>query len=264
MSEEQAIETEDAIDTNEDAIESTEANEEVEIVVEGEEQPSSKPQVPIGLRKRFNKLNGKIDAANSEAEEARRRAEMLEEENRLLRLNAQQDKPATRPDEDDFDSNKEYLAALDDYERTRIAEIAKEQAAEIVKANQSSTVNQDVELEGKLSKHYERATSLKMPSYEDLEDKAIDALGNDLAKVIMVNTTNSHLIMAHLGANVGKAYELAELVKTNPVQALVQAVELGNKLSVKPKHSSAPDPDALLNGGLKPNDERGPVGAKYE
>lgn len=267
----QAIETEDEIITDElqpeitDETQPTGDEEEVEIVVEGEEKPASK-NVPIGLRKRFNKLNGKIDAANTEAEEARKRAEMLEEENKLLRLQAQQSKPATRPNEDDFDTHEEYLQAVEKYDDARIKKAAEEQVNQFIQRNQTQTqtANQDRQLQTKIEAHYDRANTLKLKNYEELEDKAIDILGTDLAKVIMANTGKSHLIMAHLGANPGKAMELAELVKVDPVSAFAQAVEIGSTLSVRPK-SNAPDPESRIasgNGMAKGNE--GPPGATYE
>jgi len=255
---EQAIETEDEITTNED-VESTEtmetADEEVEIIVEGEDEPASKAQRPHGLQKRFNKLTGKINAANTQADEATRRAEMVEEENKLLRIQLNSEKPATRPDEDDFETRAEYLTALDGYDGERIAKAAQEQVAQLVQQNQTQAtqVNQSAQLEESLTEHYTRANTLKMSNYEDLEDKAIDILGNDLSKVIMSNTEKSHLIMAHLGANPGKAEELVNLVKVNPVKALVRAVEIGNSLSVKAK-SSPPDPETKIEPGAAVSD----------
>jgi len=269
---EQAIETEDEIiettDINQDEVQDDNQDDnqgddqEVEIVVEGEEKPASK-NVPIGLRKRFNKLNGKIDAANTEAEEARKRAQMLEEENKLLRLQTQQTK---RPKEDDFDTTEEYTAAVEKYDNARIEKIAEEKASQIIQQSQSqtSTANQNLQLQGKIESHYERANTLKLKNYEELEDKAIDILGADLSKVIMANTAKSHLIMAHLGANVGKAMELAELVKSDPVSAFAQAVEIGSTLSVRSK-TTAPDPETRIasGNGLLKGDE-GPPGATYE
>jgi len=249
MSEEQAIESNDEI--IEEVTE--EVTEEVEIVVTGEDTPASK--VPYGLRKRFNKLNGKISAANDVAEEANRKANMLEEENRLLRLSAQSTRQTSKPDEDDFETTAEYETAQEEYDNTRIAKIAKEQAAQIIQASQAQTtqVSNDAQLEASLSSHYTRADTLKMANYEDLEDKAIDVLGNDLAKIIMAKTEKSHLIMAHLGANPAKAEELVELVKSDPVGALVKAVEIGNTLSIKPKNN-IPDPETKIDPGSPASD----------
>lgn len=272
---EQAIETEDEIiieevtETAENITEevteiATEA-EEVEIVVEGEDKPASKSRAINGIQKRINKLNGKIDVANTQADEANQRADALEQENKLLRLSSE--KPVTRPDEDDFETTAEYHAALDGYDGERIAKAAQEQVAKLVQQNQTQTtqVNQNVKLEEDITAHYARADTLKMSNYEELEDKAIEALGNDLSKVIMANTEKSHLIMAHLGANPGKAAELVELVKVNPVKALVKAVEIGNSLSVKTKTQNAPDPETVVDGGISASyNERGPKGATYK
>lgn len=249
---EQAIETEGEIITETPEGEVIAGGEEVEIVVEGEEKPTSKPNVPIGLRKRFNRLNGKIEAANTEADEVRKRAQMLEEENKLLRLQTQQTK---RPKKDDFDTTEEYTAAVETYDDARIERVAEEKASQIVQQSQSqtSTANQNLQLQGKIESHYERANTLKLKNYEELEDKAIDILGTDLSKVIMANTAKSHLIMAHLGVNVGKAMELAELVKVDPVGAFAQAVEIGSTLSVKTK-SSPPDPETKVGSGVAVSD----------
>lgn len=256
---EQAIPEEIEIEAVAEVVEGQEVEtpetEEVEIVVSGEDKPASKSQVPYGIRKRFNKLNGRIDAAKSEAGEANREAEMLREENKLLRLQAQAGSPTSKPDEDDFETTAEYDAAQDEYDNVRIAKIAQEQAARIIQNNQAQTTqaNNDTALEAQLSAHYEKANALKMPNYEELEDKAIDVLGTELSKVIMANTDKSHLIMAHLGANPGKAEELVEMVKTNPVGALVKAVEIGSSLSVKPKNN-APDPETKVEPGAAASD----------
>jgi hypothetical protein len=274
---EQAIETEDEIiteteidntaseETTIDAV--AEIDEEVEIVVEGEDKPASKSQRSNGFKKRIDKLNSKVSAANTATDEVTRRAEMLEEENKLLRLQAQSVKPTSRPDEDSFDTRAEYLAALDEYDNERITKAAQKQVAEYATQSQTQTTlaNQDAKLEASLGEHYERANTLKMKNYEELEDKAIDVLGNDLSKVIMANTEKSHLIMAHLGANPAKAAELVELVKVNPVKALVKAVEIGNSLSIKPKTQIAPDPETTVDSGVSVSyNERGPKGATYK
>jgi hypothetical protein len=258
MSEEKAIETEDEVieetivaDAPEVEEDAEVVNEEVEIIVEGEEEPASKAK-PNGFKKRINKLNGKIDKANEATDEATRRANALEEENRLLRLHQQQsEKPATAPDEDDFDTDAEYQAAKADWDEKRISAIAAAKVSEIIQANQSQNTQGSIDrdLEDSIGRHYERVESLKMANYEDLEDKAIDVLGNEFAKMIIAKTRKSHLIMGHLGANTGKAEELAMLLKSDPVGALIQAVEIGEKLSIRPKHSITPDPETRIEPG---------------
>jgi hypothetical protein len=258
MSEEQAKETKDEVIEEtivDETLEGKEASadtasEEVEIIVEGEEKPASKAK-PNGFKKRVAKLNGKIEEANTATEEVTRRANALEEENRLLRLNAQQGNPDAEPNEDDFDTDAEYRTAKKTYDDKRIAAIAVEKASEIIQASQSKTtqVNNDRDLEDSIGKHYERVESLNMSSYEELEDKAIDVLGNDFAKMIIAKTKKSHLIMGHLGANIGKAEELSRLLKSDPVGALIQAVEIGETLSTRPKNSTTPDPETKIEPG---------------
>jgi hypothetical protein len=271
---EQAIETEDEIEIEETnpgeeeaKVETkTEEVEEVEIVVEGEEEPTSKT-VPKGIRKRFKRFNEKISAANTEADEARKRAEMLEEENKLLRAQAlKQEDPLERPDEDKFDTRKEYLAALDEYETAKIAKLAQEQAAKIVEQTQTQTSQAQVEsnLNQQIDKHYERSAELKVKDYFEVEGVAADILGDDISKQIIANTEESHLLMYHLGKNPGKAERLKELVASNPMRGVLEIGRLAGSLKVKPKSTPAPDPETLKGGGTKNNVTRGPKGAKFE
>lgn len=272
MSETQAIETEDEIlteevETDEVEVETSAEAEEVEIVVEGEDAPASKPVHKNGLQKRFGKMAAKINTANTQAEEAQRRAEMLEEENKLLRLKAQQPNPATRPDEDDFDTRQEYLAALDAYDDARIAAVAAEKAAEIIQANQAQNTQAQSEdsLNQQIDEHYERAASLKIANYSDLEGVAVDLLGNDIAKQIIANSGESHLILAHLGANKAKAESLKQMIETNPMKGVMEIGRLASSLKVKPKNSTAPDPETRLSPGSGVSSgDGGPRGATYE
>lgn len=262
-------ETGEIQETDQDTDEPEQEDDEVEIIAEGEEQPASKKSTPVGIIKRINKLNGKIDDANSQAEKERLRAEMLEEENKLLRMQYQQSnapKPAERPDPDDFDDHKSYLQADQKWIDDRINEAAKKQAAEILKDRQSqaATVNQNEELNSRITQHYSRVETLRIPQYEDLEDKAIDTLGNDFAKQIMANSSKSHLILAHLGANTAKAQELGLLVKNDPLRAYTEAIELGAKLSTRSKSKPAPDPETVVSGGKTGTFDQGPPGAKFE
>ena len=263
MSVEQAIEEtidDDLIEQESDELEESEGEEngeqdtneeetgEVEIVVEGEEEePASQPR-RNGFQKRVAKLTSKVKDVST-------KAEMLEEENKLLRLQIEKSQkrvePLVRPNPDNFESDSEYNAALEQYEDARIEQkaldIVQKQVGQV--QTQQNTANQERQLMTKLEQHYERADKLAMPNYEELEDKAIGVIGNDFAKVIMSNTDKSHLILGHLGANSGKAQELADLLQTDPVAALVKAVEIGSRLNIKTKHSNAPDPERNVSGG---------------
>ncbi len=240
MSEEnQALNNED--ENTEEVIE-----ESVEIVLEGEEQPSS--QVPYGLQKRFHKLTEKVQTADAGKTEAERRLEIANAEIELLKMG----KSDKRPEVDDFESDAEFKAAEEDWLNERIEVAAEKSAAALIRQNHESSVaqNHDERLKGQITKHYERAEALKMPNYEELEDKAIEALGNDFAKQIMANSTQSEFILGHLGANPAKAEALKQLAITNPLKAYTDALELGGKLSRKSNIKPAPDPETEVNGGM--------------
>jgi len=264
MSEEQAQETE-----NEEIIldESTEIveTEEVEIIVEGEEKPTS---VPLhALHKRLGRERKKTDAAHTEAEEANRKAAMLEEENKLLRLQqAQLAQSTKRPDEDDFETTAEYNAALEKYDNARIEKIANEQASKIIQDNQTKTAQNASEgnLNQLIDKHYERSAELKVPDYSETESVAADVLGDDIAKQIVANTDDSHLLMYFLGKNPAKAEGLKALIENNPMKGVMEIGRLAGSLKVKPKMQIAPDPETVVNGGVSTTyEERGPKGASY-
>lgn len=275
MSEAQAIETDDEIVTETIAEETTEiveesVIEEVEIVVEGEETPASKPVHKNGLQKRFSKMTAKIDTANSETDEANRRADMLEEENKLLRLQAQQTKTIKRPDEDEFDTRKEYLTALDEYDDAKINKAAQTQAAKIIEANQ--TQNTQAQAAGNLDKqidqHYDRSATLKVPDYSEVEAVAADILGDDISRQIIANTDDSHLLMYHLGKNPAKAESLKLLLANQPMKGVLEIGRLAGTLKVKPKNSIAPDPETKIKGGsgeiAKPGESPHLQGATFE
>ena len=255
MSEEQALETENEI-IEEELIEETadageaEAIEEDEIFVEGEEQPAS---IPLhALHKRLGREKRKTNAANTEADEARRKAEMLEEENKLLRLQqAQQTQSTKRPSEDDFDSIAEYEAALDKYDSERIEKVASEKVAQFVQANEAKAVQSQSKgnLNQQIDKHYERSASLKVSDYSETETIAADVLGDDIAEQIVANTEESHLLMYHLGKNPAKAERLKALIESNPLKGVMEIGRLAGSLKVKPKHSIAPDPETTIENG---------------
>jgi len=272
MSEEQALENQDDIvdetlDENpaepEDALK---AAEEVEIIVEGEEKPASKPHTS-GFQKRLKRMKGKIDASDTKADEATRRAEMLEEENKLLRLQSQQSKPATRPKEDDFEEDRDYQNALEEYDNARIERIATEKASQIVHATQTqaATLQTEGNLNQQIDEHYTRSAGLKVPDYEETEAVAADILGDDVAKQIVANTDKSHLLMYHLGKNPGKAEKLKSLLDSNPLKGVLEIGRLAGSLSLKPKNATPPNPETNVEGGTSPDpNKRGPKGARYE
>lgn len=216
---------------------------ELEIVVDEEVKPTSRRLT--GFEKRLRKKDGQIDQANAEAE-------ALREENKLLRLSQQQKlEQLTEPVEDTFDDPVAYRAALRAYDKQENkALIDSEVQAHISKAQQHNTQeNSSLKEQQDGNAHYERVDKLNLKNYDELEGKAADILTDDFCKTLIANTDKAHLILPYLGANPGKAIEIANMIKTNPVKAFAMAVEIGAKQLTQPKQPTPLDPETQLDPG---------------
>lgn len=255
-------------DSDQDAEQSE--TDEVEIVLEGEDEPASKPTVPLNKHlKRISKLNTRVETANHEAEEERQKREALEEQNRLLlmQINQGQDAPKGRPKVDDFESDAEYEAALEDYENTRISQVTQEKAAELLRqqAEEQARSAREAAFNSQLREHYERADQLKVSDYEETEDKAIDVMGKDIARQIMANTEQSQVVLYHLGKNPEKAAEYARKFEGNPIKGLLEIGGLASRLQVRSKSSLPPNPETQIEGGsVAGHESRYLKGVKFE
>ena len=252
----EAVETE-AAESDAPPVEASAEDEEeaaeLDIVVEGEEEPSSKPARKSRFAKRVDKLNGKVEAADGRADALQLENESLKEQNKLLRMKETVERAPTRPKASDYDTDESFEAALDEYADARSREVAAGLLRETLAESDTQTTQQKVEAQQRsdIEAHYERADTLKVKNYTDVEDNAIGILGDDATKAIMANTDLSHVLLYHLGLekNAGKAEEFAALLKRNPVKGLLEIGGYANKLVVKPKHSNAPDPESRIDPG---------------
>lgn len=244
--------------------------EEFEIVLAGDGGSHPKDD-DRGIRKRINKLNRKVDAANEGKTEAERSLEIANERVKLLEIALDQksgdaSKKDAPPDPNDFDdgiADPAYVKAFQDH-------IA---AGVLAKAQQSQTqVRTETETQGKLhgrqEEHYKRAYSLKISDYDETEDKAIEILGQEAVNQLISNSGKSEVILYWLGKNPGKAEYFKDLIESNPVKGVLELGELGRDLSARPKSKSkpAPDPDREQRGGGAGTKrrQRGPKGATFE
>ena len=237
---------------------------EVEIVLEGDvgSQPDQKH---LGIRKRINKLNGKLNDAKDETANVSADLENERQKTKLLQMaldQKQEAKPSLPPNPLDFDdgaADAKYVEALEGYNREFIrAEMAKHVVAPEPIANPA--------VEKAQLRHYEAASKLKVPDYDEVEDKAISILGNDTAKQLIAESEHSAKLMYFLGKNPAKAQHIADLVETSPVKAILELGALGASLKAqtKAKRNPAPNPDDELEGALSPHKkQRGPKGATF-
>lgn len=226
-------------------------DEEAEIVLAGDEgsQPGNEN---LGIRRRVNKLNAKVAAAQDGKTAAEAALEVEKERNRLLQLAIdQRDDAPEIPDPNDFDdgaADPKYISALqahitkgvrEDLEKSQVAQPAPQRAPD---------------LEAKQVDHYKRAYALKVRDYDDTEDKAVAILGQDVAKQVIASSEKSPQVLYYLGKNPERAEEISELIKTDPVKGILEIGRLEARLTVKPKAPSdpAPDPDTELEGSTSP------------
>ena len=248
-------ELEDQLEQDPDAESEVDEADEFEVVLEEDEQPSSKPSVPLtSYLKRVNKLTGKVKAKDEQVSEKDRIIAMKEAEIELLQTKINQAKPLTRPRPEDFDSDDLYDKALDEYYDSKLeAKITERTAAQSEsQRTQVTQEQQQKQMESALTKHYERAGALKVPDYDATEDRAIEILGEDVAKHIMANSPKSHELMYFLGkeANQAKAEYYKNQIATNPIAGLMELGGFAEKLKAKPKRSTAPDPETKVEGGV--------------
>lgn len=261
------LETQEEASDGEDGEEEQETGEQIEIVLEGDDGSQPKDHENLGIRKRINKLNAKVSEAQDGASQAVTDLAAEREKNKLLQLALQQQKeepaaPVGPPDPLDFDDgagDAKYKAALIDFIQG------------VVKANSPApqpVVDQnDTDLEAAQTRHYKAADKLNISGYAEAETVAVGILGNKMTNDIIKQTSNSEVILYHLGKNPEKAERLAELFKTNLVRAIMEIGALETNLKVKTgaKRNQAPNPDDELEGATSPrNRKRGPKGAKFE
>lgn len=251
-------ESENAAEASEVSEEGEEQQEpaEIEVVRSGANgsQPDKQHEINRIVKKRVNKLNKQKAEAQDETAQTADALAVSEQKVKLLTLALEQKAPAetpTPPDPNDFDDgvrDPKYVKALNDFNQPLIAAEVHRQTANLAPVQTETT---DPNLERKQTKHYERADKLGAKDFDETEGAAIAILGNNTVNHLIRSSDKSELILYYLGKNPGQAEEIAELVKADPVTAMLRIGRLEAELSTKPRANSepAPDPDEELEGG---------------
>jgi len=103
--------------------------------------------------------------------------------------------------------------------------------------------------ESSIAEHYKRATDLNVGDYEEMEDKAIEALGVDIVQSLQTTVDQSEMLIYYLGKNPKKAAEIRSTFDRNPAKATFELGTLAAKLTLKPRGDKIPAPDDPLGGG---------------
>lgn len=236
---------------------------EVEIVLDGDTQPK---EAPRGFLKRINKLNGKVADAKAQTSEVQEKSNLQAEEIKVLRMaleqgqNASNQQPLEMPNPDDFDGgtyDPDYTAKVNEYTGKKIQAEVQKGVAEATKQTNVSyqQAAQSQELEKAQKKHIERSIKLGVKDYEEKEDIAIAILGKESINHLIQNVDKSELLFYYFGDKPHIAEKYAAMLIKQPIRALTEIGGLVERIKVKPKTETNPDPDTELEGGTPSNME---------
>lgn len=254
--------------------------EEFEIVVDGEagSQPEDTrtQQINTIVARRVNREKAKTKAATEATEEERKRNTLLEEQNRLLQLQlnqAPQTAAPARPKPQDFTDGADdpaYLEAIDSYYEARSEKRVQEAVAKATADFKPVRSDQpDPALVESQRRHYGKAVDLGIKDYEETEQAAIDIIGQKNVDLLIQNSSDSHLVLYHLGKNESEARRISGLLSDpkTVVKGVLDIGKLEGRLKVVPKAKAkpAPGPDEENEGSISSKlKERGPKGATFE
>jgi hypothetical protein len=220
----------------------------IEIKVEDGDQPAPRKVGRIETR-----LRNKTNQVNEAQAEAQRVSEALEAANAELQLLKLRDKQQAdkAPNEDDFDDPHEYQRARTSFDENRIASIVDERVGKAVQQTQQQTyqASQSQEQEKSIGEHYQRADSMNVKNYDELEGNAMSILGQEFIQTIIQTTDNSEMLIASIGASPAKAAEIAALAKVNPARAFAKAVSFQINPNLNGTPLNTPSPETKLSPG---------------
>lgn len=241
---------------------------EIEIVREGKgSQPRGKKTRTF--TDRINRLNRQKADERARADLADANAELLAEQLKVTKAELEQVKnhktALAKPNPDDFEEgayDPKFIEAQEKYTETLINNTVKQEVSRI-----SQSTGQDHQIQNlkeKAHKHYKRAEELGAKDFAEVEDKAIENLGEKLVNDIIETFPDSEKIIYYYGVNSEDAKALKELVLENPVLGVSEIGALRKDLKVRPKSKTAPSPDEELEGSKSsPAGKRGPKGATF-
>lgn len=244
------------------------AGSDVEIVIEGDEEPESET-VPlaahIALKKKLRGEKGQAKTLEQSNSEMQSQLKALQQENELYKLNLKQGEKAqsfTAPSRKqftdeygDFDADA-YDSALVDYSRQVDAKIQEAKAHgtkaldDKFKAIESETANaaKDKKLDEILVSHAEQAESLGVKNYEESLSSVASQLPKGAYEALMMQGIVDAKTTVYLHKNPAKLQEVLTLASTVGEFAAISKL---TEIKLKAKKRTAPaiaEPDAPTKG----------------
>lgn len=215
------------------------------------DESSDKPKKKSGIQRRVDKLNGRITAAQQEANYWK--AEALKNATASKQAQVDQAKPAAtegKPNPDKFDTHAEYVEALADWktdqklmERDRKLEQSKLQDAQ-AKANEA---------------HSKRLKSFadKTPDFQETLENLEDVPSSPAVREIIISSENGPELLYELAKNPDEAKRIASLGplaaarEMGKIEARLSSSKSSDSKQDTKKISQAPKPLAPVGGGGK-------------
>ncbi|MEE8233708.1 MAG: hypothetical protein V3R41_03415 [Gammaproteobacteria bacterium] len=236
-----------------------EEDQESEIVLEGDEgsQPSKKRRNKFSHR--INRKNAQIAESNERAEKAEMQLEAYK--TALQTIQGNQTPGLIQPDPADENKFPEgvhdpaYIKQFNDFLIKSNQQGVNQQIQEAQKQTasfQNQQTQQD-NLQQAKSRHYERASELKVSDFEEMEDNAIKILGDDVFNELVKNCDNSPEVAYLLGKNPDEALRIRRLADNGDAfKCVMELGKLSAKTKVKTKSAIPADPESKIANGNPP------------
>ena len=221
-----------------------EVNEEVEIVLAGQEdspsdEAASKPDNRDYILRRMQKKRDKVEQENLELK-------------LKLAANSSRSDNAEPPtleqceyDDTRFQSELSKWQAVQQESSVRRIIQEQQEGHRLVAAEQGK--------QQALETYAENASKLGVLDFNESQDKAMDILGDDFSELLAVQLpVDSPKLMYWFGKNPKEAEKYRDLYQSNPGGATFELGKLAAKLTVKRKHSSAASPERKIDASGVP------------
>ncbi len=221
---------------------------EYEIVLASDEDAESKPETKSTQDYILNRVLRTKDKLQDNLVQERARSTDLQRQLDQLANTQQSNAVATPPNELDFDSTEEYLAAKAGYDRQMLTSVVSEQLNQ--QQNGHLIAAQEQEKVAALSTYAKNAANLKIKNFNELQDKAFDILGEEFAQMIAQHLPeDAPKLMVHFAVNPMVGAQVRDDYMSNSGGTLFKLGKLAGNLTLKPRQATAAQPEGKIENG---------------
>lgn len=237
---EKSTEAEPEGTSNQEGNAESEAHEEFDIVLAGQDEPTEEPKPRASKDHILNRVL--------------RKKEKLRDENVQLRQQLQQQMTpaqpsvaatAAAPDEYAYEDRNAYLADHAKWQQAMFSNVVSQQLNQ--QQNGHRIAAQEQEQSQALSTYADNAAKLNLPDFNDAQDKAFDILGDDFAQLIAQELPEDGAkLMYWFGKNPREAAQYRDNFQRNPGNTTFSLGKLAGNLTKQPRRSKAAQPESKV------------------